>query len=180
MLTCSSSGYPAPVIVWYICPGIQKTYVVSWISSRQCHLLAPFSESFQWLSWIVAVQVRQSHHLRGSGRWHDLAARWRERYQTPQPVSITWWWCHSGMRGQQSRWRVSQSLPASYVPQEHNGGLFSASRISRHEKKIRLLCFAEERHIAFMPALIGAVSTASILFLLLLVVLYKWRQVWDQ
>lgn len=135
MLTCSSSGYPAPVIVWYICPGVQKTYVLSWISSRQCPLLAPFSESFQWLSWFVVVQVRQSHHLRGSGRWHNLAAWWRERYQTPQPASITWWWCHSGMRGQQSRWRVSQSLPASYVTQEHDGGLFSASRISWHKKK---------------------------------------------
>lgn len=135
MLTCSSSGYPAPVIIWYICPGVQKTYVLSWISSQLCPLLAPFSESFQWLSWFVAVKVQQSHHLRGSGRWHNLAARWRERYQTPQPASITWWWCHSGMRGQQSCWRVSQCLPASYVTQEHDSDLFSASRISWHEKK---------------------------------------------
>lgn len=40
-----------------------------------------------------------------------------------------------------------------------------------------LLCFAGEHHAGFVPALIGAGSTAAILFLLLLVIFYKWRQV---
>lgn len=48
------------------------------------------------------------------------------------------------------------------------------------KNKICLFCFPGGRHTAFMPALIGAVSTAAILFLLLLVVFYKWRQVWEQ
>lgn len=26
-LTCSSSGYPRPTILWYTCPGVQDTYV---------------------------------------------------------------------------------------------------------------------------------------------------------
>lgn len=26
-LTCSSSGYPLPTILWYTCPGVQDTYV---------------------------------------------------------------------------------------------------------------------------------------------------------
>lgn len=40
-----------------------------------------------------------------------------------------------------------------------------------------LLCFPGEDQAALMPALIGAVGAATILFLLLLVVFYKWRQV---
>ncbi len=26
-LTCSSSGYPLPTVLWYTCPGPQDTYV---------------------------------------------------------------------------------------------------------------------------------------------------------
>lgn len=55
---------------------------------------------------------------------------------------------------------------------------YSASRMNQH--KNAPFYFSGKLHTAFMPALIGAVSTAAILFLLLLVVFYKWRQVREQ
>lgn len=65
-LTCSGAGYPAPVLVWYICPGVQKTYDLSrtWRRQRPCWLLSvlPFIDRGDW--FCAGATVRPPPRLR--------------------------------------------------------------------------------------------------------------------
>uniref|UniRef100_A0A4W6E6W1 receptor protein-tyrosine kinase n=1 Tax=Lates calcarifer TaxID=8187 RepID=A0A4W6E6W1_LATCA len=112
-LTCSSSGYPLPTILWYTCPGVQDT----------CGDVSIYQ---------VTNQVEEEE--------------------------------------EEEEEEVRRHLPLSAGDQLVECVAYSEMGESRDVFRLR------EPETLFAPALIGAVSVAAVLLLLLLVVFYKWRQ----
>lgn len=56
--------------------------------------------------------------------------------------------------------------------------LYSGNLVCVHAQPLSVCVYAGPPEAFFTPALIGAVSTAGVLFLLLLVAMYKWKQVY--
>uniref|UniRef100_H3CQ92 receptor protein-tyrosine kinase n=1 Tax=Tetraodon nigroviridis TaxID=99883 RepID=H3CQ92_TETNG len=114
-LICSGSGYPAPAMAWYICPGVQRT----------CGNLS----------------------------------------STEAP--------EGDVTSQDDGESVRRHLN---LPPSSDGDVTAECVASSELGAFRMVVHRRERHTAFLSPLIGAVSTAAFLFLLLLVVFYKWRQ----
>ncbi|XP_034033446.1 macrophage colony-stimulating factor 1 receptor 2 [Thalassophryne amazonica] len=115
-LTCTSSGYPLPTILWYICPGVRETCRNTNVTSR-----------------LQAETLSQQQNEEES--WKQVTVR-----LSP-----------------------ADDVTVECVAYNHVG-------VSRHAA-----VYYEPRWF-FMPALIGALTAAVVLFLLLLVVSYKWKQ----
>ncbi|CAF97270.1 unnamed protein product, partial [Tetraodon nigroviridis] len=120
-LICSGSGYPAPAMAWYICPGVQRT----------------------------CGNLSSTEAPEGDVTSQDDGESVRRHLNLP-PSS-------------------DGDVTAECVASSELG----AFRMVVHR---RTSLEGGERHTAFLSPLIGAVSTAAFLFLLLLVVFYKWRQ----
>ncbi|KAM3601205.1 uncharacterized protein V6R79_009021 [Siganus canaliculatus] len=111
--TCSSSGYPRPTVLWFVCPGLRDT----------CAHVATYQVS---PDAVMSQEEEVQEHLR-------LAA------SPGDDVTVE---CVS----------------------------------SNQEGVSRRVHFVRKPLTVFSPPLIGALSSAAALFLLLLVVCYKWRQ----
>ncbi|XP_074528112.1 macrophage colony-stimulating factor 1 receptor 2 [Halichoeres trimaculatus] len=115
-LTCSSSGYPLPTIVWYTCPGLHDT----------CG---------------------------------DLST-----YQVP-PSNVT------SQEEEEEEVRTHLSLPSS-----HADDVTVECVASNQVGESRQVFTTRKPRLLFSAPLIGALSVAAILFVLLLALLYRWRK----
>lgn len=111
-LTCNSSGYPLPTILWFTCPGIQPSYVC-WrcqLQAAESCEICPEGGAVLKIKMLLLLQVCTHCYQWGFSGQCDLTGRWGGEVPLP-PVS--WWWCHCGVCCLQPHGRVSAGLPSS-------------------------------------------------------------------
>ncbi|CAK6981350.1 macrophage colony-stimulating factor 1 receptor 2 [Scomber scombrus] len=121
-LTCSSSGYPPPSVLWLTCPGLRDT----------CGNVSTYQVS---------------------------------------PTDVT-----SQEEEEEEGEVVRKHLPLPLSPGDDVTVECVADNFVGHSRKVFNLPSTGEPPTLLTPALIGALAAAAFLFLLLLVVSYKWRQ----